>query len=79
MLFEAQVKANENQCSSENSVPTSDDFVQTNPSNDEKDTDHLRQVIFFACFLPLFTYDSIFLQHFIKSKYIVCNSQQLIS
>lgn len=51
MLFEAQVKANENQCSSENSVPTSDDFVQTNPSNDEKDTDHLRQVIFFCLFL----------------------------
>uniref|UniRef100_A0A095A7X0 Histone-lysine N-methyltransferase SETD2 n=1 Tax=Schistosoma haematobium TaxID=6185 RepID=A0A095A7X0_SCHHA len=48
MLFEAQVKANENQCSSENSVPTSDDFVQTNPSNDEKDTDHLRQLLLCA-------------------------------
>ncbi|VDP34812.1 unnamed protein product [Schistosoma margrebowiei] len=48
MLFEAQVKANENQCSSENSVSTSDDFVQTNPSNDEKDTDHLRQLLLCA-------------------------------
>ncbi|CAH8675669.1 unnamed protein product [Schistosoma rodhaini] len=48
MLFEAQVKANENQCSSENFVPTSDELVQKNPSNAEKDTDHLRQLLLCA-------------------------------
>ncbi|TNN05111.1 Histone-lysine N-methyltransferase SETD2 [Schistosoma japonicum] len=48
MLFEAQVKASEKQCSSENPVPASSDSVQTNPSNDEKDIDHFRQLLLCA-------------------------------
>ncbi|KAK4476160.1 hypothetical protein MN116_001376 [Schistosoma mekongi] len=48
MLFEAQVKASEKHCTSENPVPALSDSVQTNPSNDEKDIDHFRQLLLCA-------------------------------
>ncbi|CAH8620317.1 unnamed protein product [Heterobilharzia americana] len=48
MLFEAQVKANEKQCTTENCVEMLDDSGQPQPLSDEKDVDHLRQLLLCA-------------------------------
>uniref|UniRef100_A0AA85J2L8 [histone H3]-lysine(36) N-trimethyltransferase n=1 Tax=Trichobilharzia regenti TaxID=157069 RepID=A0AA85J2L8_TRIRE len=48
MLFEAQVTAREKHSVSEYSAPTPNDYSQSNLSDDEKDIDHLRQLLLSA-------------------------------